>query len=109
MTFNTVENDITPILKRSKAARCDDMVLYANYAYEKIAGFNYGAGWLEKVFSDRRFRLSHGIAPYETVSRVRRKLQAANENLRPTIEDIDERKRAEKEYKDYAKRKGAVE
>ena len=108
MEFKTVEQDITPILKESEAARCDDMALYANYAYGKLAKFDYGAGWLEKVFSDRRFRIIHGIAPYETVSRVRRKLQEKYENLRPSKEYQDERKRAELEYKKYAREKGAA-
>lgn len=106
MTFKTVEQDLTPILKESEAARCDDMVLYANYAFNKLAGMNYGAGWLEKVFSDRRFRIVHGIVPYETVSRIRRKLQRKYENLRPSKAYQEERKRAEKEYKNYAKEKG---
>lgn len=106
MDFKTVEQDITPILKNNEAARCDDLVLYANYAYEKVARLNYGAGWLEKVFSDRRFRIIHGIATYDTVGRVRRKLQAKNANLRPSKEYLEERKNAEREYKRYAREKG---
>lgn len=108
MTFKTVEQDITPILKESEAARCDDMALYANYAYTKIAKLNYGAGWLQKIFSDRRFRIIHGIAPYETVSRVRRKLQEKYEDLRPNKEYQEERKRVEVEYKKYAREKGGA-
>lgn len=106
MEFKTVEQEITPILKYSEAARCDDMALYANYAYDKLNGFDYGAGWLQKVFSDRRFRIIHGIAPYETVSRVRRKLQEKYEELRPSKDYQEERKRVEREYKKYAKEKG---
>lgn len=106
MEFKTVEQEITPILKESEAARCDDMALYANYAYSKIAKLNYGAGWLEKIFSDRRFRIIHGIAPYETVSRVRRRLQEKYAELRPSEAYREERKRVEVEYKNYAKEKG---
>jgi hypothetical protein len=106
MEFKTVEQEITPILKESEAARCDDMALYANYAYSKIAKLNYGAGWLQKIFSDRRFRIIHGIAPYETVSRVRRKLQEKYAELRPSEAYREERKRVEAEYKKYAKEKG---
>lgn len=106
MEFKTVEEDITPILKESEAARCDDMALYANYAFTKLSGMDYGAGWLEKIFSDRRFRIVHGIAPYETVSRVRRKLQERYENLRPSEAYKEERKRAEREYRKYAREKG---
>lgn len=107
MEFKTVEQDIKPILKESEAARCDDMALYANYVWTKLNKFDYGAGWLEKVFSDRRFRTMHGIAPYETVSRVRRRLQAENENLRPSKAYQEERKRAEVEYKKYARGSGS--
>lgn len=107
MEFKTVEQDIKPILKESEAARCDDMALYANYVWTKLNKFDYGAGWLEKVFSDRRFRIMHGIAPYETVSRVRRRLQAENENLRPSKAYQEERKRAEVEYKKYARGSGS--
>lgn len=106
MEFKTIEQELTPILKESAAARCDDMALYASYAFAKLEGFNYGAGWLEKVFSDRRFRIIHGIAPYGTVSRVRRRLQEANEELRPSKEYQEERKRVEQEYKKYAREKG---
>ena len=106
MDFKTVEQEITPILKYSEAARCDDMALYANYAYSKIEKLNYGAGWLQKIFSDRRFRIIHGIAPYETVSRVRRKLQEKYEDLRPSEAYREERKQTEKEYKKYARARG---
>ncbi len=108
MGFKTIEQDITQILKESEAARCDDMALYANYAFTKLTGMNYGAGWLEKVFSDRRFRILHGIAPYGTVSRVRRKLQENNENLRPSKEYQEERRKTEREYKKYAREKGGA-
>ena len=107
MEFKTVEQDIKPILEESEAARCDDMALYANYVWTKLNKFDYGAGWLEKVFSDRRFRIMHGIASYETVSRVRRRLQAENENLRPSKAYQEERNRAEVEYKKYARGSGS--
>ncbi len=106
MTFKTIEQDITPILKESEAARCDDMALYANYAYEKVKKLYHGDGWLQKVFSDRRFRIVHGIAPYESVSRVRRKLQAKYKELRPNKDYQEERKRVEREYRKYARQKG---
>jgi hypothetical protein len=106
MEFKTVEQDIKAILKESEAARCDDMALYANYAYSKVAKLNYGAGWLEKVFSDRCFRIVNCIAPYETVSRIRRKVQEENESLRPSRAYREERKRVEHEYKKYAREKG---
>lgn len=108
MAFTTVENEIKPILKSNMASRIDDMTLYACYVFEKLNGIDASmtTTWLEKVFSSKRYRIAYGIAPYETVSRVRRKLQELNEDLRPTPEQITEKKRLEKEYKQYA-RKGA--
>lgn len=106
MEFKTIEQDITPILKYSEAARCDDMALYANYVYTKLAGFEKGAGWLERVFSDRRFRIYHGIATFKAVSRCRRKLQEKYADLRASKEFQEERKKAELEYKKYAREKG---
>lgn len=106
MSYRKVEDDIRPILKEDMTARCDDMALYSSYVYSKIKDYGYGIGWLQKVFGDRRFRIIHGIAPFETVSRCRRKLQANDPKLRPAKEYMEERKRVEKEYKAYA-RKGA--
>lgn len=103
MKFKTVEQDIKPILKDCYAARCDDMALYSYYVYDKVQDMGLGNGWLQKVFSDRRFRITHGIAPYETVSRVRRKLQEKYDDLRPPQDLREERKKIEKVYKEYAK------
>ena len=108
MQFKKVEEDIKPILKENEAARADDMTLYATYCYEKIKGFNYGTGWLQRIFSDRRFRMAHGIATYDTVGRVRRKLQEENDNLKPSEEYLKERKRSEREYKAYVRKKGGL-
>ena len=103
MKFKTVEQDITPILKNNYATRCDDMALYACYVWDKVQGLDLGKGWLQCVFSDRRLRIINGIAPYETVSRCRRKLQDKYIELRAPEDLREERKRIEKVYKDYAK------
>ena len=103
MTFNTIEKDVADILEYNHAARADDMVLYAAYVWEKVQGLGYGKGWLEHVFSDRRFRLAHGIAPYESVSRIRRMVQEKDETLRATPETIEEKKRIERNYRNYAR------
>lgn len=106
MNFKTVEQDIRPILEASEIARADDMALYTHYARRKIKSLNLGTGGVERVFIDRSFRILYGIAPYDTVSRVRRRLQAENEDLRPSKEYIEERKKAERDYREYAKRGG---
>ena len=108
MTFKTIEEDLVSILKGNEAAKCDDMALYAYYAHEKLSNAKavLEPGWLCRVFTDRRYRIIHGIASYQSISRIRRKLQEQYEDLRPDQAFKDNRKRVELEYKAYA-RKGA--
>ncbi len=106
MTFHTVEDDIREILEYNETARADDMALYADYVYMKTEKLGLGDSWLRKVFSDNRFRIMHGIAPYETVSRIRRKIQAKEIDLKPTKAAIEERKTYERNYRKYARERG---
>lgn len=106
MSFVRVEDEVREILLEDTTARCDDMSLYANYVYSKVKELECGKGWLQMVFSNRRYRMLHGIAPYETVSRIRRKLQEQNKELRPSKAELEERKRLEKKYKEYARNGG---
>lgn len=104
MSFSKVEADVREILKRDMAARCDDHALYCAYVWQKLESINYdhkAGGWLVKVMTDTRFRVSHGIAPYGTVSRMRRKLQAEDCKLQAPDDVIQERKRMIKKYKEY--------
>lgn len=103
MKIGTLENEVKEILKHNTTARADDMALYANYVFNHIEDEGLGNGWLIKIFSDRRYRVSHGISGYESVSRCRRKLQERYEELRPDEETIKIRKREEKRWKAYAK------
>ena len=101
MEFKTVEQEVKPILEEYEAARSDDMRLYVRYITRK-------GGDVGKVFFDRKYRIMNGLASYETVSRVRRKLQAKDARLRPSKKYLDEGKKAEAEYKRYAKEKGGA-
>lgn len=96
MTFKTIEQELKPILEEYDDARADDMTLYEVYVKGKGLA-------LSDVFRDRRYRISNNVPPYESISRIRRKLQAAFPELRPSKEYLKERKEAEKRYKDYAK------
>ena len=96
MGFNTIERELKPILERNINARCDDMLLY--YIYVKSKGADFLNIW------DRDYRHLFNVSPYETISRIRRKLQEKYEELRPTPAQIEEKKRAEKEYKEYARK-----
>ena len=101
MEFKTVEQEIKPILLNNEDARADDMRLYVRYINSK-------GGDAGKVLLDRKYRLMNGLASYETVSRVRRKLQERDARLKPSKEYIAARKKAEAEYKAYAKGKGGA-
>lgn len=106
MSFRRVEDDVREILEEDTVARCDDMALYANYVYGKVKDLGWGKGWLQYIFGNRRYRILYGIAPYETVSRIRRKLQEQNKYLRPSKEVVAERKLQEKKWKEYARNGG---
>ena len=99
MDFKTVESAVRFLLVEYEPTKSDDMILYMEYVNFKGARFT-------KAALDREYRIKHGIASYETVSRVRRRLQAKYKELRPTPEYMAERKRAEKEYRKYARGKG---
>lgn len=103
MKLKTVEKEITPILERCEVARFDDMKLYTMYVYNKLPWDRAKIGCIERVFNDRRYRIMHEIAPYETVSRVRRRLQAKDATLRPSQEVIDARREEEKKFRNYAR------
>lgn len=106
MDLFKVEDKVRLILKNNEAARADDMTLYSAYAWDCLekAGAKVGSGWLEKVFADVRFRTIYGIAPFESVSRARRKIQENHIELRPREEVVRERQERIREYKAYARR-----
>jgi hypothetical protein len=73
------------------------MFLYFLYVRKK------GIQNMTNIFKFNRTRLYNGVAPYETVSRVRRKLQEQYPELKPTKAQIERKKKTEQEYKLYAK------
>jgi hypothetical protein len=103
LKFETLEEEIEYILEYNHEARADDMTLYSDYVYRRIKDEGLGLGWLVKIFSDRKYRASKGICTFETVTRVRRRLQASNPELRPTKEAIEARKEQTKKIKQYAR------
>jgi len=101
MKFETVEPIVKRLLEKIEETRADDNILYAYYV-SRVDGD------VTKVLFDRKYRLMNGLASYETVSRVRRKLQERDARLKPSKEYIAARKKAEAEYKAYAKGKGGA-
>ena len=103
MKIERLEDEIQTILEYNEPARADDMTLYCDYVFRHVKDEGLGVGWLVKVFSDRKYRATHGIHGYESVSRVRRKLQADYPELRPSAEAIAIRKMHNKTIKEYAR------
>jgi len=76
MKRNTLTDDVTDILKRKPATRNSDRALFSEIVqlYSRLYGFP-----LERVdlFFARDFK-KEGIPDYESVGRVRRKIQEEN-------------------------------
>lgn len=96
MTFKTIEAEIKPILERDEASRADDMRLYIKYVNKM--GVDVG-----KTLTSREYRIKNGVASYDSIGRIRRKIQEHYANLRPTEDFIRKRKEAESNYRKYAK------
>lgn len=96
MRLNPIEHDVKEILTTNEMTRNDDMYLYRVYIQYKQADFL-------KCFVSGRYRITRGIAPYESVSRIRRKVQEIEPALRPTKESIRRKRELEKEYRKYAR------
>ena len=101
-----LEDEVVSILEDNPNTRGDDMALYSVYAYRKLKGKTDGLSMMRGfllLFSDNRYRVTNGVAPFESVSRCRRKVQSRREDLRPTDEQVRERAEAIAEFKKYAR------
>lgn len=92
--INKWEGIILPILERYPAARSDDRVLY--YWVLKDQGFDLSV-------SLSRFLLGCEYPSYDSVSRVRRKLQEKYPELLPKENERLARQKAEEDFKEYAR------
>lgn len=92
-----LENEIEYLLTTEESNRADDMKLYASYCEM------HGARDLMQIFKSVSLRAVLGLASFESVSRVRRKLQEKNEDLRASIRTQQKRKNLQKEYRKYAR------
>ena len=101
MSLESLTAEVQTILEYNEPARADDMALYADYVYRHIKDEGLGLEWLVKVFSDRRYRASKGIHGYESVSRMRRRVQARNPELRPSAEAIKIREEHNKKIREF--------
>ena len=101
-----LEDEVVSILEDNPNTRGDDMALYSVYAYRKLKGKTDGLSMMRgflMLFSDNIYRVINGVAPFESVSRCRRKIQSRREDLRPTEEQVRERAEAIAKFKKYAR------
>lgn len=91
-----LEDVIKPILENNERARSDDMYLYYTYLQWKKV-YN-----IELVFKSKPYRQRMKIVCYESVRRVRQKLQAKYPSL-ANKEAKTARNKEEKAYKEYAR------
>ena len=96
MTFKTIEAELMPFLDKIEETRADDMLLFADYCMRH--GVDLG-----KVLTDREYRIKSGIPSYDSIGRIRRKIQRKYPELKPSKEEIRKRQEAEKEYRKYAR------
>ena len=100
MKLNKVEPIVKTILENEPEARGDDEYLY--YLFCTRYGFLSDSAFT-RMFKDKEYRNKLGIASFKSVERSRRKLQAENENLKPSEEVEKARIELEEEYKEYAR------
>lgn len=96
--LKTIEDKVRAILKKDEEARNDDMVLYLKVcnSYFKDAG----AMTFAEVMSQYRYL---GLPSFESVGRIRRKLQAEHPELLGSVRIQKIRAKQEQDYRRYAK------
>lgn len=92
-----LENEIEYLLTVDESNRADDMKLYASYCEM------HGGRELMQIFKSVSLRATLGLASFESVSRVRRKLQSKDESLKASKHTQRMRKNLQKEYRKYAR------
>lgn len=98
--LRTIEQIVRPILEANPEARNDDMVLYLLVCKDCIMR-EHGK---EKIYLEdiMRYHGAMNIPCFESVRRVRQKIQASEPQLGCSPAVRRARHKAQKEYKDYA-------
>ena len=99
MKLNKVEPIVKTILENEPESRGDDEYLY--YLFCTQYGFLTDSNFT-RMFKDKEYRNKLGIASFKSVERSRRKIQAENENLKPSEEVEQARMELEQEYREYS-------
>lgn len=93
--INKYENIVRTILTTKAATRGDDKLLY--YWVLSMEGYNLNISLYRYLLN------GEGFPNFDTITRVRRKLQEKYPELRPPKGDQIRRENAEQEYLDYAR------
>lgn len=95
----TSKQEVYSLLEKVPETRNNDMILY----YEYCVNHWVRDTELYKVFKDSEFRKAKKVAPFETISRIRRELQATFVSLR-SEENIKKAREAREEvFNNYYK------
>lgn len=96
--LKTIEGKIKAILKKDEETRDDDMLLYLKVCSAYLKGA--GAMPLAEVMTQYKYL---GLPSFESVCRIRRKLQAKHPELAGNSHVRRVRAKGEKDYRNYAK------
>lgn len=97
--LNRVEDIVKTILEKEPETREDDLLLY--YLFCTKYGFLSDSSFA-KMFKDKEYRKTLGIASFKSVERSRRKIQAEHKELRPSEKVQKLRDEEESNYINYA-------
>lgn len=97
----TTKQEVYSLLEKVPETRGNDMILYFEYCVNHFVRETE----MYKVFKDTEFRKRKGVAPFETVSRVRRELQNDFISLRSDEKIKKAREAREEVFKNYYGRK----
>ena len=94
-----LEPRVQAVLEDFEDTRGDDAILYGRYIERYRPD-------LSEVPATTLFRhhKEYQVPSYESVTRIRRKVQTKNFDLLPTEKTRQKRDKAEQDYKDYARR-----
>lgn len=95
--LQTIEEKVYDYLCKYEELRNDDMKLYACYVFDERPVVD-GKNFFDVMFDHNMYHLPS----YESVTRVRRKVQEKHPELRPPKKDYDAKMEKQKVYVDYA-------
>lgn len=97
-----IRQEVKRILTVEPETRADDMVLYYHYIIENHKK-EIGNDSILLIFANPKYRAENGLPSFSSVSRMRRKLQEENADLRPDAQQQRIKKEYEKMYREFYK------